>query len=76
MITDITRRPDLVLLRSEALALIPARHADGDVAWVEMTETLRHDQTTHTLTPAKIAQVVTQSLDQAAYEWELERDRS
>ena len=65
-------------LRRAAVALMPARHCDGDVAWVEVTETLRyHGPTTDAelaaLTPGKLAKMATQSLDAAAAEWAAEK---
>ena len=65
LIANLETHPNLIALRAEALALIPARHLDGDVAYVEITETLRHDSSTHACTPRQLAQIVTQSLDNA-----------
>ena len=65
-------------LRRAAIALIPARHLGGDAAWVEVTETLRyHGPTTAAelaaLTPEKLARMATESLDEAAAEFEAEK---
>lgn len=64
-------------LRRDAVSLMPARHIDGDAAWVEVTETLRyHGPTTAAelaaLTPEKLAKMATKSLDAAAAEWAAE----
>lgn len=59
-------------LRSEAVALVPARHWDGDVAWVETTEQLTYSASARSLTPAQLAKAVTESLDEAATDWAVE----
>lgn len=65
--------PALVALRDAAMLLIPTSHAEGDAAWVETTETLRHDADARRLSAAALARLVAANLDTAAAEWEAER---
>jgi len=62
-------------LRREAVALMPAPLCATDAAWVEVTETLRHNDDARNLTPAQLAQHATESLDAAAAEWAAEQQR-
>ena len=64
----------LATLRSNALALIPARHLGGDVAYVETTETLCQDADARTLSPEALAARVTESLDNSAANWAAEQE--
>ena len=68
-----TKGSTLDVLRAAACALMPARHCNGDVAYVEITETLRYHGPTsaaqlRAMTPAKLAKIATASLDAAAAE--------
>lgn len=57
----------------DAVSLVPSRHRNGDVAWVEAAETLRYHPEARALEPEELAKRVTESLDEAAEEWEAEK---
>lgn len=63
-------------LRRAACRLMPRRHWDGCAGWVEITETLRYDETASGLTPAQLAERATKSLDAAATDWAIEQQQS
>lgn len=58
--------------RDEAVRRQPARHANGDVAYVEATETLLIDSDARSLSSTLLAQRVTESLDASAAEFAAE----
>lgn len=64
----------LLVRRADALALIPQRHCNGDVAYVEATEMLVNDADARSLTAGRLADRITASLDAAAAEWESQQE--
>jgi hypothetical protein len=69
-VSHITPDSKLDILRREAMELIPSRHADGDAAWVHITEGLSRGLYSADLSPAELARLATESLDAALAEAE------